>query len=270
MDSWLAFATPVKKGERRGWISGAERGALYGLASTSLGSLPAMLLYLWVHWDGLPFDAWRMLMAQALTFVALTGALWGASVGAFVGRIRGGAMRFAVAGAVAGALGCVPSGAIGAMHFGQMSMPYFGGAPILLSAFATIMIAGVLFVKLAHRAGPAGGALRLKDALACTLAASPLLLVLAVPLLALDTAAFLLQLEEMRLLAGLIGLAPLGIAIAASMGAFGGAWMGLTVSRSAALLLARRRAAQRAPHRVTSDAIGRARARHRRDMRRLG
>jgi hypothetical protein len=232
----LAFAAPVANDRRPRWLRGAERGAPAGILAIAVGSAPSFALYLWQHWHAVSVDTWRVLIAQVATFTILTGALWGLCVGAAIGLTplertartdsgtssRGAqAARRALLAAAAGALGTAPAGLVGAIHFGSLTTPYFGGREILFATIATTIVAGIAFARIERRTS-------IPRALGCTVAAMPLVLICALPLAALPNAAVLLQLDAMRFIATLIGLGPLGLAVGATLGAFAGAWMGLT------------------------------------------
>jgi hypothetical protein len=197
------------------------------------------LLYLWRYWPEIAPTTWRLLGVQLAAYALASGAIWGACVGtplalmtprvgtpASPARPRRGldaALR-AICGGGSGALGCVPAGVIAATHFGQMPTPYFGGLELILAAVGTIVCAAIGFGR---GANPARSLWR------CALAAIlpfPLLALLVVPISGPPLWAALLEVDVLRVLAGEMGLGPLGAALGAGLGALAGAWVGLSTA----------------------------------------
>lgn len=219
----LAFARSPQARERPAWLQGAEWGAVTGVLAFALGPLPMYGWYLWRNWPLLSGEGWRTIVAQMLTYIVVTGALWGGAVGAALYPARARAessLLRALIGAAAGALGCVPAGVVAAAHFGPMPTPYFGGAEILLATLGTILIAGLRFARLSPQSSSLATLRRvLMPALFISL--------LLTPLAAFEPSAVTLELSALRALASELGLVVLGALLGAMLGGIGGCWMGL-------------------------------------------
>jgi hypothetical protein len=222
----LVFVAPADPPSLPRWLTGAERGAATGAAAVALGPAPMYALYVWRNWEVLPLDVWRVLIAQALTYAVLAGALWGACVGAALTpkpvRLKRGvrALVRVQLGWLAGALACIPAGVVAAAHFGQMPTPYFGGPEILTGTMGAILVAGVRFARAEHALGMA-------RAFVQTLAPVPVIALLLLPFALLPVATLSLELDALRPLADRIGLAPLGAVVGAALGGVAGCWMAL-------------------------------------------